>query len=66
MKNVRAAFNILDDDANLPPGHTFVKCHSVFDVKMDLARKSRYVAGGHMTKPPSSVTYAIQFNTKIT
>ena len=58
MKNVRVAFNILDDDANLPPGHTFVKCHIIFDVKMDLTRKSRYVAGGHMTKPPSSVTYA--------
>jgi hypothetical protein len=58
MKNVCVAFNILDDDANLPPGHTFVRCHIVFDVKMDLTRKSRYVAGGHMTKPPSSVTYA--------
>ena len=58
MKNVRVAFNILDDDANLPPGHTFVKCHIIFDVKMDLTRKSRYVAGGHMTKPPSSMTYA--------
>ena len=29
MKNVRVAFNILDDDANLPPGHTFVKCHII-------------------------------------
>jgi hypothetical protein len=46
------------DDANLPPGHTFVKCHIIFDVKMDLTRKSRYVAGGHMTKPPPSVTHA--------
>jgi hypothetical protein len=45
MKNVRVAFNVLDDDANLPPGHTFVKCHVIFDVKMDLTRKSRYVAG---------------------
>jgi hypothetical protein len=58
MKNVRVAFNILDDDMNLPPAHTFVKCHIVFDVKMDLTRKARYVAGGHMTKPPSSMTYA--------
>ena len=58
MKNVHATFNILDDDANLPPGHTFVKCHIIFDVKMDLTRKSRYVVGGTMTKPPSSMTYA--------
>ena len=58
MKNLRVAFDILDNDANLPPGHTFVKCCIIFDVKMDLTRKYRYVAGGHMTKPPSSMTYA--------
>jgi hypothetical protein len=57
MKNVRVAFNILDDDANLPPGLMFVKCHIIFDVEMDLTRKSGYVAGGHMTKPPSSIMY---------
>ena len=26
---------------------------------MDLTRKARYVAGGHLTDPPSSMTYAI-------
>jgi hypothetical protein len=41
MKNVRVAFSISNDDANLPPGHTLVKCHVVFDVEMDLTRKSR-------------------------
>jgi hypothetical protein len=58
MKNVQVAFNILDDGENLPPGHTFVKCHVVFHVKMDLTRKSSYVADGHVTDPPSSVTCA--------
>ena len=58
MKNVRVAFNILDEDVNLPPAHTFVKCHIIFDVKMDLTKKARCVAGGHTTKPPSSVTHA--------
>ena len=58
MKNVRVAFNILDHDQHLPPGHAFVKCHIIFNVKMDLTRKSRYVAGGHMTSTPSSITYA--------
>jgi hypothetical protein len=35
-----------------------VKCHIIFDVKMDLTRKARYVAGGHMTAPPTALTYA--------
>ena len=35
-----------------------MKCHIIFNVKMDLTRKTRYVASGHMTKPPSSMTYA--------
>jgi hypothetical protein len=40
MKNVRVAFNILEDGESLPPCHTFVKCHIIFDVKMDLTRKA--------------------------
>ena len=31
----------------------------IFDVKAgSLKRKARYVAGGHMTEPPSALTYA--------
>jgi hypothetical protein len=30
----------------------------VFDVKMDLTRKTRFVAGGHMTDPPKDTTYS--------
>ena len=30
----------------------------VFDVKMDLTRKARYVAGGHWTVPPSQTNYS--------
>jgi Reverse transcriptase (RNA-dependent DNA polymerase) len=30
----------------------------VFDVKPDFTRKARLVAGGHMTDPPSAITYA--------
>ena len=29
-----------------------------FEIKMDLRRKARYVAGGHLTDPPSSMTYS--------
>jgi len=30
----------------------------VFDVKMDLTGKARYVARGHWTGPPSQITYS--------
>jgi hypothetical protein len=39
-------------------GFQEIKCHIVFDVKMDFTRKARFVAGGHMTQPASSVTYS--------
>ena len=31
----------------------------IFDIKIDnrFTRKERYIAGGHMTKPPASITY---------
>jgi hypothetical protein len=38
-------------------GHKEIKCHIVFDVKMDFTRKARFVAGGHMTNAPTSITY---------
>ena len=39
-------------------GHTEISCHMVFDVKVDLIRKARLVAGGHMTNAPNSLTYS--------
>ena len=35
-----------------------IACHMIFDVKMDLTRKARFVAGGHMTEAPASITYS--------
>ena len=58
MKNVKIAFKFLNKGAPPPVGHTCIRCHIIFDVKMDLTRKARFVAGGHMTAPPSSMTYA--------
>jgi Reverse transcriptase (RNA-dependent DNA polymerase) len=37
---------------------TLILTHMVFDVKVDFTRKARYVGGGHVTKPPSTQTYA--------
>ena len=39
-------------------GHQEIKCHVVFDVKMDFTRKARFVAGGHTTEAPVSLTYS--------
>ena len=39
--------------------YQFVKCHMIFDVKMeDFRRKARLATGGHMNKAPAAVTYA--------
>lgn len=58
MKNSRIAFQLLGREERAPVGFKQITCHLVFDVKMDLTRKARYVAGGHLTDPPSSMTYS--------
>ena len=58
MANSRVAFNLLGVEEGAPIGFKEITCHMIFDVKMDLTRKARYVAGGHLTDPPSSMTYA--------
>ena len=58
MSNVKIAFKFLDKGDPPPVGYTQIRCHIIFDIKMDLTRKARFVAGGHMTDPPSSMTYA--------
>jgi hypothetical protein len=39
-------------------GFQEIGCHIIFDVKMDFRRKSRFVAEGHTTMAPSSMTYS--------
>ena len=39
-------------------GYKEIRCHMIFDIKMDFTRKARYVAGGHLADAPSSQTYA--------
>jgi len=59
MANCAVAFDILDDGREVPVGYQQIRCHMVFDVKMeDFKRKARYVAGGHMTETPAAMTYA--------
>ena len=58
MTNVKNAFKFLDDGTPPPPGYKQIHCFIIFDVKMDLTRKSRFVAEGYLTNHPTSVTYA--------
>ena len=58
MATISPVIDILDENASAPVGYQCIPCHMVFDVKMDFTRKARFVAGGHVTEPPSSITYA--------
>jgi hypothetical protein len=39
-------------------GFQEIKCHNIFDVKIDFTWKARFVAGGHMTEAPNLLTYS--------
>ena len=61
MNNVRIAFEKFNGEKkDLPVGFQQIQCHMIFDVKLgeNFRRKARYVAGGHMTEPPASITYS--------
>ena len=59
MENVRVAFKVLPDGKPVPIGQQFVQCHMVFNVNMEnFRRKSRLVAGDHMTMALATITYA--------
>ncbi len=67
MSNVKVAFKkwgkgTVDDarSGQRLPAYQEIQCHMIFDIKMDgkFTRKARFVAGGHTTDPPSSITYS--------
>jgi hypothetical protein len=58
MKNVQIAFKFLEDGEAAPVGYKKIPCHIIFDVKMDLTRIARFVAGGHKMDPPTTLTYS--------
>jgi hypothetical protein len=59
MKNVRIAFKVLNGEEAIPPTYQEIRCHMIFDVKMeDFRRKARFVAQGHTTDAPHLATYA--------
>jgi hypothetical protein len=53
MKNVGIEFNIVNGDESVPPTYQGIRCHMIFDVKMEYFRlEARFVAGGHTTDTP--------------
>ena len=58
MKNVKVAFKFLEEGERISVGYKWIKCHLIFDVKMDFTCKARFIAGGHMTDPASTITYS--------
>ena len=61
MRNVRPAFKVWEKDIeHIPQGYQQIKCHMIFDVKMgeNFRCKARFVAGGHTTEIPTSLTYS--------
>ena len=59
LKNVIVAFHMLDEGETIPVGSKCIPYHIIFDIKYDLTRKARLVAGGHRNKDvPSHVTYS--------
>ena len=58
MKNSLVAFKLKERGEKAPVGYTQITCHLIFDLKLDMTRKARYVAGGHLTDVPTYMTYS--------
>jgi hypothetical protein len=58
MKNVRVAFKFLELSEKPAPGYKKIPLRMIFDIKMNFTRQARLVAGGHLTDPPSCLTYS--------
>jgi hypothetical protein len=58
MKNNSVAFRFLEEGEQIPVGSKWIPFHMIFDMKIDLTRKARFVAGGHWTDTPSQLTYS--------
>jgi hypothetical protein len=58
MLHVTPAFEVLEEGGTAPVGSKWIPCHMIFDIKIDFTQKARFVAGGHVTEPPTSITYS--------
>ena len=51
-------FTVLKPGEKAPKEYRRIPGFFIYDVKHDLRRKARFVAGGHVTKPPKEETYS--------
>ena len=57
MKNIMIAFKVLDSSERALVGHSRLKVHLVFDIKLGLTRNARLVADGRFTPDLMDSTY---------
>ena len=58
MTDVKVYFKFLEDGYYVPISYAYVRCDMISYVEMqDFLRKSRLVAGRHMTETPDNMTY---------
>jgi hypothetical protein len=58
MHTILVAFDIKPERTTIPLGYTKSSGHIIWDVKMDFTRKARWVKNGHLTRDPSTSTFA--------
>jgi hypothetical protein len=58
MQNNAVAFEFLEEGEAIPVGSKWIPFHMIFDINCDFTRKARFVAGGHWTNAPDSITYS--------
>ena len=60
MSNVKVAFDIHEkgNDASVSQRRTYIECYLIFDVKMDMTQKARFVANGTKTADLVNSTWA--------
>ena len=60
MKNNRVAFEEYTEEVSKLVGYKKITGHMIFDVKLgeNFRRKARFVADGHLTAPPTAMTYS--------
>ena len=58
--NVIPSLETWETDEKKLIGYQKIRCHMMFDIKLgeNFRRKARYVAGGHTTMTPASLTYS--------
>ena len=58
IPKLRVSFDILDKNKHYPPGYSKSSVHIIFDFRMTLERKPRWVKYGHSTPEHNHFTYA--------